>query len=81
MQAACYSKVVCEREGAQRVLGIHIAGPGAGDILQGFAVAFRQGLTKEALDDAVGIHPTHAEELVALDRTKRSGRDFVKTSC
>jgi thioredoxin reductase (NADPH) len=79
--AACYAKVICERGGSEKVLGMHIFGPSAGDIMQGFAVAFRLGMTRKDLCDTVGLHPTHAEELVTLDRTKRSGVDFVKSSC
>ncbi len=51
---------------AEKVVGCHIAGPGADEILQGFAVAIRMGATKRDLDDTVAIHPTLAEELVTL---------------
>ena len=49
-----------------KVLGIHITGDGAGEIIQGFAVALLQGLTKQQLDECVAIHPTSAEELVTM---------------
>lgn len=49
-----------------RVVGCHIVGPDAAEILQGFAVAVRAGLTKAEFDRTVGIHPTSAEELVTL---------------
>ena len=39
--SCCYIKAVCERHGAQRVLGLHFLGPNAGEVLQGFAVAIR----------------------------------------
>ncbi len=53
--------------GAQeKVVGCHIFGPGADEILQGFAVAIRMGATKRDFDDTVAIHPTLAEELVTL---------------
>lgn len=52
--------------GSGRLLGIHIAGDEAGEILQGFAVAVRAGLSKAQLDATIGIHPTLAEELVTL---------------
>jgi glutathione reductase (NADPH) len=53
--------------GAERkVVGCHIVGPGADEILQGFAVAIHMGATKQDLDDTVAIHPTLAEELVTL---------------
>lgn len=49
-----------------QVLGVHIVGPDAPEILQGFAVAVRAGLTKADFDRTLGIHPTAAEELVTL---------------
>lgn len=53
--------------GAQeKVVGCHIIGPGADEMLQGFAVAIRMGANKRDLDDTVAIHPTSAEELVTL---------------
>ncbi len=50
----------------ERVVGCHIFGPGADEILQGFAVAIHMGATKRDFDDTVAIHPTLAEELVTL---------------
>ncbi|APZ44357.1 glutathione-disulfide reductase [Acidihalobacter ferrooxydans] len=50
----------------EKVLGVHIIGQGADEMLQGFAVALRMGATKRDLDDTVAIHPTSAEELVTL---------------
>jgi len=50
----------------QRVVGVHIIGAGADEMLQGFAVAVRMGATKSDLDDTVAIHPTSAEELVTM---------------
>ncbi|MGH8294890.1 MAG: glutathione-disulfide reductase [Steroidobacteraceae bacterium] len=50
----------------QRVVGVHVVGPGADEMLQGFAVAVRMGATKEDFDDTVAIHPTSAEELVTM---------------
>ena len=53
--------------GAQeKVVGCHIIGDGADEMLQGFAVAIRMGATKKDLDDTVAIHPTSAEELVTM---------------
>jgi glutathione reductase (NADPH) len=58
-------KLVCV--GAQeKVVGCHVIGPGADEMLQGFAVAIRMGATKRDFDDTVAIHPTSAEELVTL---------------
>ncbi len=50
----------------QRVVGVHVIGPGADEMLQGFAVAVRMGATKKDFDDTVAIHPTSAEELVTM---------------
>ncbi len=58
-------KLVCV--GAeQRIVGCHIIGLGADEMLQGFAVAVRMGATKRDFDDTVAIHPTSAEELVTM---------------
>jgi glutathione reductase (NADPH) len=58
-------KIVVER-GTGRVLGFHMVGPDAPEIVQGFAVALRVGVTKAQLDATIGIHPTSAEEFVTL---------------
>ncbi|HXV09111.1 MAG TPA: glutathione-disulfide reductase [Burkholderiales bacterium] len=50
----------------ETVVGCHIIGPSADEMLQGFAVAVRMGATKRDFDDTVAIHPTVAEELVTL---------------
>jgi glutathione reductase (NADPH) len=50
----------------QRVVGVHLFGPGSDEMLQGFAVAMRMGATKRDFDDTVAIHPTSAEELVTM---------------
>jgi glutathione reductase (NADPH) len=50
----------------QRVVGVHLAGRGVDEMLQGFAVAVRMGATKRDFDDTVAIHPTAAEELVTM---------------
>ncbi len=50
----------------ERVAGCHIIGPGADEMLQGFAVAVAMGARKRDLDDTVAIHPTSAEELVTM---------------
>lgn len=58
-------KLVCV--GAEgRVVGIHLLGDGADEILQGFAVALKKGITLDDLYDTVAIHPTSAEELVLM---------------
>ncbi|MDJ0926422.1 MAG: glutathione-disulfide reductase [Gammaproteobacteria bacterium] len=50
----------------EKVIGVHVIGPGADEMLQGFAVAVRMGAHKYDLDDTVAIHPTSAEELVTM---------------
>lgn|SRR5690554_1302785 len=54
----------------QRVVGVHIVGAEAGEIIQGFAVAVKAGLSKADIDATIGIHPTTAEELVTLREIK-----------
>jgi glutathione reductase (NADPH) len=61
----CDMKLVCVGP-EQRVVGVHIVGDGADEMLQGFAVAVRMGATKRDFDDTVAIHPTVAEELVTM---------------
>ena len=50
----------------QRVVGCHVVGRGADEMIQGFAVAVKMGATKQDFDNTVAIHPTAAEELVTL---------------
>jgi glutathione reductase (NADPH) len=64
-------KLIVEREG-QKVVGIHIVGPDAPEIVQGFAVAVKSGLTKQQFDCTIGIHPTAAEEIVTMRNPARS---------
>ena len=49
-----------------RVLGMHMVGSDAGEVIQGFAVAVQAGLTKAHVDRTIGIHPTVAEEFVTM---------------
>ena len=49
-----------------RVVGLHMVGPDAGEIVQGFAVALKAGATKAMFDSTIGIHPTVAEEFVTM---------------
>lgn len=53
-----------------KVIGLHMVGPDAGELVQGFAVAMNAGATKADFDRTLGIHPTLAEEFVTM-RTKR----------
>jgi glutathione reductase (NADPH) len=58
-------KLVVDAE-TDKVLGCHMAGPDAGEIIQGMAVALKAGATKRIFDDTLGIHPTAAEEFVTM---------------
>ncbi|AKT43235.1 glutathione-disulfide reductase [Chondromyces crocatus] len=58
-------KLLVDKE-TDKVLGVHMVGPDAGEITQGFAVALKCGATKAQFDATVGIHPTSAEELVTM---------------
>lgn len=58
-------KMIVDRA-SQKVIGIHIVGMDAPEIVQGYAVAVKSGLTKECFDCTMGIHPTAAEELVTM---------------
>jgi len=58
-------KMVCEAE-TDRILGLHMIGPDAPEILQAAAVAVKAGLNKQAFDNTVALHPSMAEELVLL---------------
>jgi glutathione reductase (NADPH) len=51
---------------SDRVLGVHMVGPDAGEIIQGMAVALQAGATKRVFDSTIGIHPTAAEEFVTM---------------
>jgi glutathione reductase (NADPH) len=63
-ERALYKMVVHGETGV--VLGIHMIGPDAPEVLQAAAVAVKAGLTKQAFDDTVALHPTMAEELVLM---------------
>jgi len=58
-------KLVVEKA-TDRVVGLHMVGPDAGEIVQGFAVAMKAGATKAVFDATIGIHPTAAEEFVTM---------------
>ena len=58
-------KMICNAE-TDVVIGLHMIGPDAPEILQAAAVAVKAGLTKQAFDDTVALHPSMAEELVLL---------------
>lgn len=59
-----YKMVVTGEE--EKVIGLHMIGPDSSEILQAAAVAVVAGLSKQAFDDTVALHPSMAEELVLL---------------
>ena len=60
-----FMKLVVEKE-TERVLGAHMVGPAAGEIIQGIAIAIKAGATKATFDETIGVHPTLAEEFVSM---------------
>ena len=61
----CLYKMVCNAE-TDVVVGLHMIGPDVPEILQAAAIAVKAGLTKQAWDDTVALHPSMAEELVLM---------------
>lgn len=60
-----FMKLIVDKA-SDRVVGVHMVGPDAGEIMQGIAIALRAGATKALFDTTIGIHPTAAEELVTM---------------
>ncbi|XP_059799895.1 thioredoxin reductase 1, cytoplasmic-like [Hypanus sabinus] len=75
---ACYGKVICSKSDNNKVVGFHVLGPNAGEITQGFGAAMKCGMTKDQLNNVIGIHPTCAEVFTTMEITKRSGVDITK---
>lgn len=57
--------------GTGKVLGAHMVGPDAPEIMQGIAVAMKAGATKSVFDSTIGIHPSSAEEFVTMRTVAR----------
>jgi glutathione reductase (NADPH) len=66
-----FMKLVVDAD-SDRVLGAHMVGPDAGEVIQGIAIAMKAGATKQIFDDTIGIHPSTAEEFVTM-RSERIG--------
>ena len=64
MERGLYKMVTAGAD--ERVVGLHLIGPDSAEILQAAAIAVKAGLTKQAFDDTVALHPSMAEELVLL---------------
>eukprot|EP00588_Corethron_pennatum_P015510 CAMPEP_0194265108 /NCGR_PEP_ID=MMETSP0169-20130528/446_1 /TAXON_ID=218684 /ORGANISM="Corethron pennatum, Strain L29A3" /LENGTH=626 /DNA_ID=CAMNT_0039005509 /DNA_START=30 /DNA_END=1910 /DNA_ORIENTATION=+ len=76
----CFTKVIVEKA-TDKVVGIHFLGPEAGEVMQGYGVAMKKGMTFTELSETVGIHPTSSEEIVTLSVTKASGKDASAGGC
>ena len=63
--ARCLMKLIVD-DATDRVVGAHMVGDDAGELIQGIAIAVRAGLTKADFDATIGIHPTSAEEFVTM---------------
>ena len=66
-----FMKLIVQRS-SDLVLGVHMVGPDAGELIQGMAVALIAGATKSQFDATVGIHPTAAEEFVTMRSISRT---------
>jgi glutathione reductase (NADPH) len=66
----CFMKLVVDAA-SDRVVGAHMVGAEAGEIIQGLAVAIVAGATKAQFDRTIGIHPTAAEEFVTMREPTR----------
>jgi pyruvate/2-oxoglutarate dehydrogenase complex dihydrolipoamide dehydrogenase (E3) component len=60
---------------------LHYLGPSADEVVSGYGVAMKLGLTKEVLDSSLGVHPSVSEDYFNMHITKRSGDDYAKTDC
>jgi glutathione reductase (NADPH) len=65
----CLMKLVVDQQ-TDKVLGVHMVGAEAGEIIQGMAVALKAGATKKVFDATIGIHPTAAEEFVTMRQAR-----------
>ncbi|MFT6029306.1 MAG: glutathione reductase (NADPH) [Oleiphilaceae bacterium] len=65
----CLMKMIVDKK-TDKVLGIHMVGAEAGEIIQGMAVALKAGASKKVFDATIGIHPTAAEEFVTMRQPK-----------
>lgn len=69
-----FMKLIVDKA-SDRVVGAHMAGPEAGEIIQGLAIAVKMGATKAQFDATIGIHPTSAEEFVTMREPVVRARD------
>jgi glutathione reductase (NADPH) len=62
--------IVCKK--TDKVLGVHIVAPGAGEMVQMVAIAIKMGATKKDFDSTLAVHPTISEEIVTMQKPTRS---------
>lgn len=77
----CYAKLICNKADKERVVGFHVAGPNAGEITQGYAIALKLRATKNDFNNVIGIHPTNSEIFTTMNITKASGGDIAGAGC
>ncbi len=70
VQEKTLMKLVVDAQ-TDRVLGCHMVGPDAGEIVQGLGIALKAGATKQQFDETIGVHPTAAEEFVTMRTVTR----------
>jgi glutathione reductase (NADPH) len=70
VQEKTLMKLVVDAQ-TDRVLGCHMVGPEAGEIVQGLGIALKAGATKQQFDETIGVHPTAAEEFVTMRTVTR----------
>lgn len=80
-EVSSFAKVVVNKKLNNKVIGLHIAAPNAGEIIQGYGIAMNKGLTFEELTSVVGIHPTVGEEFTTISVAKSSGASIAKAGC
>jgi thioredoxin reductase (NADPH) len=61
--STAFTKAIVDKTQNDKVVGIHFVGPNAGEVMQGYGVAIRKGITYQDLADTVGIHPTSSGTL------------------
>jgi len=76
-----FTKVIVDKSDNDKVIGLHFLGPNAGEVVQGYGVALKKGITFPELQETVGIHPTNAEEVVTLKISKSSGINAKAAGC
>jgi len=66
LEKICCTKLICDKNDNERIIGLHVLMPNAGEITQGYAVAIKLKATKEDFDMTIGLHPTCSEALVSM---------------